>query len=449
MTQQEFLNKYGIDVTFEQMYAMQSKERRAKNFVFTDEAIHTDKRIYLDGLRYMFSACIAKQINPNEMDLGFVMDDFNFFQFILDYESAKLDEFEKSGSTRKRAPFEGVKNLALDTLHRQMVLYNNPPIEIWVENIRKGAHLEVFRAASIEALEREEARARVEAPMPSQEDGLLENNPDPDRAPDAKASDFITFEDDAAKNKSLDEITIRYFDTRTIAFAIYKTMEEVIERRTWGWRLNPFNWRRWREENKLMNDLKEKLGEKTIREMEGSSKYQQLATEEVITDSAVEYFEEDIDIVKARNIDIRKFDESIKARKIEAKQKAATEKKEKEVKEFENLADELNNDESVISDDAIHDIDSSVEEIDDDFKNIDKNIEIFGDQDPNVYKPSRDDANDILLIEDDVEEAKDIKPAREEKERVAFKGDEFKESVSDKSDKIEDIKSPSKNKIVK
>lgn len=426
MTQQEFLNKYGIDVTFEQMYAMQRKSRRTNNFAFTDEALHNDKRIYLDGLRYMFSACIAKQINPKNIDLGFVMDDVNFLQFLLDYESAQQDEFKKSGSTRKRAPFEGVKNLALDTLHRQMVLYNNPPIEIWVENIRKGAHLEVFRAASIEALEREEAGARVEAPMPKQEDGLLENNPDPDRAPDAKASDFITFEDNAAKNKSPDEITISRIDTRIIAFAVYKTMEEVIERRTWGWRLNPFNWGRWRQENKLMNDLEKKLGKETIRAMERNedSIYQQLATEEVITDSEVEYFERDIDIIKARNLDIRKYDESIKARKIEKEQQADAEKKEKEVKELENLADALNNDESVISDDAvldndniifyddaIHDIDSSVEEIDDDFKNIDKNIEIFGDRDPNVYKPSRDDANDILLIEDDVEEAKNIEPA--------------------------------------
>ena len=495
MTQQEFLNKYGIDVTFEQMYAIQSRERRSKNFVFTDEALHNDKRIYLDGLRYMFSACIAKQINPKNIDLGFVMDDVNFLQFLLDYESAKQDEFKKSGSARKRAPFEGVKNLALDTLYRQMVAYNNPPIEIWVENIRKGAHLEVFRAASIEALEREEARARVEDPMSRQENGLLENNPDPDRAPDAKASDFITFEDNAAKNKSPDEITISRIDTRIIAFAVYKTMEEVIERRTWGWRLNPFNWGRWREENKLMNDLKEKLGKETIRSMESDedSIYQQLATEEVITDSEVEYFEHDIHIIKARNLDIRKFDESIKARKIEKMQQADAEKKEKEVKELENLADALNNDEAVVLDeDAFNDIDLSFDEMDKDFENIDNNIEIFGDQDPNVYKPSRDDANDILLIEDDVEEAKNIEPAHadlakakkkskdviktqniekvhknidkknkeivekkekelqkeEAKEHVQFQGDEFKESVSDKSDKIEDIKSPNKEKVI-
>jgi hypothetical protein len=43
----------------------------------------------------------------------------------------------------------------------------------------------------------------------------------------------------------------------------YKALEKVINERTWGWRINPLNWKRWYQENKLMTTLTKQLGEFT------------------------------------------------------------------------------------------------------------------------------------------------------------------------------------------
>ena len=68
MTPKDFVKKYGIGVSFEQMYALQDKMNRVNNFTLKDDVIkYSDKKRYIDGLTYMLSAYILKETMPKNV----------------------------------------------------------------------------------------------------------------------------------------------------------------------------------------------------------------------------------------------------------------------------------------------------------------------------------------------------------------------------------------------
>jgi hypothetical protein len=196
MTLQDFVNKYGLDVSFEQMYQVQNKMKRVNNFLFEDTS-HSEKQRYLDGLKYMLSAYMEKQINPTNIEKSATLEKLDFAQFIRDYEDAKKDEFIKSNSKRTRKAYENVGAQALDEVLEQAQSFNKSLIHLWADRIKQGVNLDDFRNATSQS-----------------------------------------------NKNSLD-----------VAVIAHKSLEKVINERTWKWRLNPLNWSRLREENKYMREL--------------------------------------------------------------------------------------------------------------------------------------------------------------------------------------------------
>ena len=227
MTREEFVAKYNLGVSFEEMYLLQSKARRTKNFVFKDEVFNSDRNSYIEGLKYMLDVYIGNHCNPKNIEFGVTLEGFDFAQFARDYESAKKDEFEKSGADRPRRQYEGIGGVVLDTVLDQMTHYNRRLDDVWAEFIKNGAHLEDFRSATLEA----------------------------------DKNDLIArgYNADDLRNAP-QKVQLRDPKSYVLAHMAYRAMQKVIRERTWGWRLNPFNWGRWRAENKFMSDLEEKLG---------------------------------------------------------------------------------------------------------------------------------------------------------------------------------------------
>ena len=459
MTAQEFLKKYDIDTTFEDLYAIQKKTNKSANFTFKEGAISFDKKNYIEGLKYMLLAYMAKQTSPKNMKLELtnIFDDFGFMQFLRDYESAMQDEFKKSGSTRDRKPYEGVRNVALDTVKKQMLFFNDTLKNVWVKSIRRGAHLEAFREASLGAMNAE-ATTAINASKPNSKMNFINQAED------------VSFEEHYRMVKESDDVNISTKEEAPdpalqMTFAVYTTMKEVIDRRTWGWRLNPFNWSRLREENKFMRDVKEKLieklGEVGLRQMELSERsvlgdfgeYLVLHTNQIIN------VEEFIEKAKKGEVDLNPID--------------------REKHELEKLTNALDKDEIIENENKDFDVDLA--QMDEDFEKLTSNFErepvfdYFDAQDPNLYNPSTESADDIFLVEDSVEEAKEVTPAYKElaeasnsdniilegileeklkmdkgevKENVHFANGEFNENAPKKAEPIEEINAPVHNKII-
>jgi hypothetical protein len=245
MTTQEFVKKYNIGTTFEKMYEAQYKANKLKNFTFKDEYFVSDKNTYLEGLRYMLSAYIANKINPKNIDIG-VDQEFNFIEFFRDYEDAKRDEFEKSGSPREREPFEGVRDEALNTMKRQLRAFKKPTIKVWAEAIKNGAHLDSFREATIvagEAYLNVDRKPIDEATLATKTKDLMEAG--------IAIDDFngVTAEKVKELNKRSDMLT----------YAVYAAMKQVRESRSFWWKIWYPNWERNSEEKALMKELKARL----------------------------------------------------------------------------------------------------------------------------------------------------------------------------------------------
>ena len=245
MTTQEFVEKYNIGTTFEKMYEAQYKANKMKNFTFKDEYFVSDKNTYLEGLRYMLSAYIANKINPKNIDIG-VDQEFNFIEFFRDYEDAKRDEFEKSGSPREREPFEGVRDEALNTMKRRLRAFNKSTINVWAEAIKNGAHLDSFREATIVA---GEAYLNVDR-KPIGKAALATKTKDIMEAGIA-IEDFngVTAEKVKEPNKRSDMLT----------YAVYAAMKQVRESRSFWWKIWYPNWERNSEEKALMKELEERV----------------------------------------------------------------------------------------------------------------------------------------------------------------------------------------------
>ena len=398
MTSQDFIKKYDLKVSFEQMYTIQRKLNRMNNFVFEDGVISYDKQNYLSGLKYMLSAYMVDKIKPQEFRHTVSFENFNFIEFVKDYESAMQNEFEKSGSTRDRKPFEDVGIQALDVVKAQMLSYNKPVTRIWADLIKKGSNLDNLRAATIGVLEKEKskkaepkAKAEKNQPKEQQANDLLEPEVPNEPKVEAEPTDIKL-----AKN-SKEDIKAVGLSSHTIAFGMYKAMQRVINQRTWGWRLNPFNWRRWYQENKFMSDLHESLKDY----MFNGDETKQLTDETLLSNTKCENFDH-------FTLAVRKGDIELTAENSELS----------ELNEVANrLENEIDNDKNAIESDSVdlnsEELDFDLDTIEKDFENLksDVNVEAFY-QDPNLYAVPQK-ATDIFLVEDSVSDVEDIKPVED------------------------------------
>lgn len=278
MTTQEFVKKYNIGTTFEKMYEAQYKANKLKNFTFKDEYFVSDKNTYLEGLRYMLSAYIANKINPKNIDIG-VDQEFNFIEFFRDYEDAKRDEFEKSGSPREREPFEGVRDEALNTMKRRLRAFKKPTINVWAEAIKNGAKLDSFREATIvagEAYLNVDRKPITKAMLATKTKDIMEAG--------IAIDDFngVTAEKVKELNKRSDMLTL----------AVYEAMKQVRESRSFWWKIWYPNWERNSEEKALMKELEARV--KSIGEVEKDLLYGQ-CEDDAVDEEKIYYFDEYVD----------------------------------------------------------------------------------------------------------------------------------------------------------
>lgn len=273
MTTQEFVEKYNIGTTFEKMYEAQYKSNKMKNFTFKDEYFVSDKKTYLEGLRYMLSAYIANKINPKNIEIG-ADQDYNFIEFFRDYEDAKRDEFEKSGSSREREPFEGVRDEALNTMKRRLRAFKKPTINVWAEAIKNGAHLDSFREATIV-------------------DGAKYVNPDKKVKKLKIKATYKDITDAGIKRYDYNGLavdTVRESQrTDMLTYAVYEAMKQVRESRSFWWKIWYPNWSRNSEEKALMKELEERV--KSIGKVEKDLLYDQCKDDAVDVDK-IYYFDE-------------------------------------------------------------------------------------------------------------------------------------------------------------
>lgn len=284
MTTQEFVKKYNIGTTFEKMYEAQYKANKLKNFTFKDEYFVSDKNTYLEGLRYMLSAYIANKINPKNIDIG-VDQEFNFIEFFRDYEDAKRDEFEKSGSTREREPFEGVRDEALNTMKRRLRAFKKPTIKVWAEAIKNGAKLDSFREATIvagEAYLNVDRKPITKAALATKTKDIMEAG--------IAIDDFhgVTAEKVKEPNKRSDMLT----------YAVYAAMKQVRESRSFWWKIWYPNWSRNSEEKALMKELEERV--KSIGKVKKDLLYNQCEMN-AVDEEKIYYFDE---YVKHPDLDV-------------------------------------------------------------------------------------------------------------------------------------------------
>lgn len=278
MTTQKFVEKYNIGTTFEKMYEAQYKANKMKNFTFKDEYFVSDKNRYLEGLRYMLSAYIANKINPKNIDIG-VDQDYNFIEFFRDYEAAKQDEFEKSGSKREREPFEGVRDEALNTMKRQLRAFKKPTIKVWAEAIKNGAKLDSFREATIvagEAYLNVDRKPITKAALATKTKDIMEAG--------IAIDDFngVTAEKVKELNKRSDMLT----------YAVYAALKQVRESRSFWWKIWYPNWERNSEEKALMKELEARLN--IIGAVEKDLLYNQ-CEDDAVDEEKIYYFDEYVD----------------------------------------------------------------------------------------------------------------------------------------------------------
>jgi hypothetical protein len=151
MTPQEFVEKYEIGVSFEEMYRIRenakSKLKFAQSFLgdLKKEKYTKEQENYLGGLKFMLSKYMENKIAPNAVYSSATLEELDLAQFVRDYEDAKRSEFESSGSERKRRTHEHVGPQALDIVLEQLKSFNKNLIDLWAERIKLGVSLDPLR----------------------------------------------------------------------------------------------------------------------------------------------------------------------------------------------------------------------------------------------------------------------------------------------------------------
>lgn len=228
MTLKQFMERYGINANIEEMHALLNKSNEKKGFAQEDGVTTPDQKHYVDTLKHMLSACIVNHLYPTNIKAGVTLEYFDFAHFIQDYEEAQQAEYdENSVNLDKRTPFEGVKSQAFNEVLKQTLSLSRSLPDIWSDFIRNGANLEDFRRVTIEA----------------DKDDLI-------RRGEAVATDLENQQQTVQLNNSKSYI---------LTLIAYDAMDRAIDKRTIWWRLNPFNWKRWREEKRYMRELEEKI----------------------------------------------------------------------------------------------------------------------------------------------------------------------------------------------
>lgn len=205
MTQQEFLNKYGIKATFEDMDKATGYLKFKGDLLTTDTAKTSAQMKYTAGLDFMFTKFMDAQLTMRgREDIVIIAENIKLEDFLVDYENVMSERSDND----IREPYEGLEVDALTTLKNVAKSYNKNIMECLKDRVKKGASL-------------------------------------------WDLSKQTKFESNAG------------WDTRResekAACTMHSVMKDIISERTWKDRINPLNWWRMITENIYMIHLKNQV----------------------------------------------------------------------------------------------------------------------------------------------------------------------------------------------
>ena len=205
MTQQEFLNKYGIKATFEDMDKATGYLKFKGDLLTTDTGKTSAQMKYTAGLDFMFTKFMDAQLTMRgREDIVIIAENIKLEDFLVDYENVMSERSDDD----IRTPYEGLEVDALTTLKNVAKSYNKNMKECLKDRVKKGASL-------------------------------------------WDLSKQTKFESNAGWDTSV--------ESKKAACTMHSVMKDIISERTWKDRINPLNWWRMITENIYMIHLKNQV----------------------------------------------------------------------------------------------------------------------------------------------------------------------------------------------
>lgn len=221
MTQQEFLDKYGIKTTFEEMSKSTGYLKFAGDMLSSGAGKSAELMMYKQGLDFMFTNFIDSQLDLKGFDNNRTLLDIDLAQFAKDFEDVMTNDPLDRDIGRKRKPYEGAELEVIDSLKSVAQKYGEEVKDVLASRIKSGVDLGAFRKSALIDLGR---------------------------------ADY----DERRENKR-------------IVSTMYLAMQKVIGERTWKDRINPLNWWRMINESVFMWQLNSQMKDITINDLSAGS----------------------------------------------------------------------------------------------------------------------------------------------------------------------------------
>ena len=221
MTQQEFLDKYGIKTTFEEMSKSTGYLKFAGDMLSSRSGKSAELMMYKQGLDFMFTKFIDSQLDLKDFDNNRTLSELDLAQFAKDFEDVMTNDPLDRDIGRKRKPYEGAELEVIDSLKSVAQKYSEGVKDVLASRIKSGVDLSAFRKSALIDLGR---------------------------------ADF----DERRENKK-------------IVSTMYLAMQKVIGERTWKDRINPLNWWRMINESVFMWQLNSQMKDITINDLSAGS----------------------------------------------------------------------------------------------------------------------------------------------------------------------------------
>ena len=221
MTQQEFLDKYGIKTTFEEMSKSTGYLKFAGDMLSSRSGKSAELMMYKQGLDFMFTNFIDSQLEKG-LDNNRTLLDIDLAQFAKDFEDVMTNDPLDRDIGRKRKPYEGAELEVIDSLKSVAQKYGEEIKDVLASRIKSGVDLGAFRKSALIDLRRADSDEKRE-------------------------------------------------NTRIVS-TMYLAMQKVIGERTWKDRINPLNWLRMINESVFMWQLNSQMKDITINNLSAGSR---------------------------------------------------------------------------------------------------------------------------------------------------------------------------------
>lgn len=212
-----FQDRYDLKLTVEQAEANPGAFKFLNDFLSTQTNFTAKGQKYFSVLMQFLGKHIEDRMNPN---FGFYqeLNDIDVVEFIQDYESLREAQHYDHTPMEPRKPYLGLDSELFTAVSECLKNLNKPLAKLWSERVMNG-----------------------------QIDYLS-----------LKETTKFAHEKLINSNAPLDRVNEKYLETAVMA---HETMKEVRKQRGFGWRIQPWNWRRLYREYKYRNLLASQIAE--------------------------------------------------------------------------------------------------------------------------------------------------------------------------------------------